>query len=82
MDLVAEVEARIGGIKSPARLVRRVRFDAAGACVERTMLSADHEQYGTVTPVLRVVAAGGLDGNGVLATSEQALTGAACRVTR
>ena len=71
MDLGREVEVRIAGKTERAALVRRVRFDAAGACVDRSMLVGDSG--------LRVVTRGGIDGPGVLAASGP-ITGARCRV--
>jgi hypothetical protein len=71
MDLGREVEVRVAGKTERAALVRRVRFDAAGACVDRSMLAGSSG--------LRVVTRGGLDGPGVLAASGP-ITGARCRV--
>jgi hypothetical protein len=74
MELRAPIEVVVGGIRAPATLLRRVRFDAAGACVARSQLRGEKG--------LQVVTLGGIDGPAVMSRPERTLEGARCRWRR
>jgi hypothetical protein len=73
MDLAARIVVDGGGKAEPATLLRRLRFDATRACVERTQLGGEG---------LRVVTLGALDGPGVLARAGAPISGSRCRWLR